>query len=100
MYDAPRPEICTEIGYYYKERKNFERALRWFLTALSSNNYASKGFVLIDYRGYIPCIEACVCSGELGDLASARIYNEKAAEYRPESPAVINNRKYLEARGF
>jgi glycosyltransferase involved in cell wall biosynthesis len=99
LYDAPRPEICTRIGYYYKEKKNFECALKWFLTALGASNRSSKGFVLLDYCGYIPCIEACVCSGELGDLGSAKIYNEKAAEYRPESPAVINNRKYLEARG-
>ena len=95
-YDAPRAEICTQIGYYYKEQKNFATALKWFRIALGLGKPESIGFILPDCWGYIPSIECCVCYCELGDFAKAKIYNELAATHKPESEAVEINRRYLE----
>jgi glycosyltransferase involved in cell wall biosynthesis len=95
MYDAPRAEICSEIGYYYKRMRNFRTALKWFDFAANLGAPVTSGFILLDYWGYIPNIECCVCSCELGDFEKATEYNEKAAVYKPQSEAIKINRQYL-----
>ncbi len=98
VYDAPRAEICSEIGYYYKRERNFTTALKWFDLAANLGDPNSAGFILRDYWGYIPNIEACVCCYELGDYESSRRYNERAAFFRPDSGAVAINRQVLEGK--
>ena len=95
-YDAPRAEICTEIGYYYKRQNNFTQALKWFKIAADLDVPTSAGFILWDYWGYIPSVECCVCSYKLGAIEEAKLFNEKAAKYKPNSAAVGHNRKILE----
>jgi glycosyltransferase involved in cell wall biosynthesis len=95
-YDSPRAEICSEIGYYYKLIGNYKVALNWFDLAANLKKPDSIGFILTDYWGYIPNLEACVCSYILGDLKKSEEYNEKAALYRPYSEAVATNRKLFE----
>ena len=97
-YDAPRAEVCSEIGYYYKRARNFSVALKWFRLAINVGKPDSAGFILEDYYGYIPNIECCVCCCELGDFESARIYNEQAAVYKPDAAAIEINRKVLESK--
>jgi glycosyltransferase involved in cell wall biosynthesis len=94
-YGSPRAEIFSELGYYYKRERNITAALGWFKAAANLGESDSMGFILKDYWGYIPNIEACVCSSELGDIASAKAFNEKAALYKPDDPAVEYNRKYF-----
>jgi glycosyltransferase involved in cell wall biosynthesis len=94
-YDSPRAEICSEIGYYYKKMRLFAIALKWFTIAASIETPNTAGFILRDYYGYIPNIESCVCASELGDFISARVYNEKAATFKPNSQAVAINRRFL-----
>ena len=98
LYDAPRAEICSEIGYYYKHEKNYRTALKWFNLAAGLGAPDSAGFILQDYWGYIPNIEACVCAFELGDYESARRYNELAATFKPNAAAIEINRKVLEGK--
>jgi glycosyltransferase involved in cell wall biosynthesis len=88
QYDSPRAEICSELGYYYKNKMDFRRALKWFLVAAFLGDPNSFGFVLIDYWGYIPNIEACVCYSNLGDYENALIFNERAAAYRSDKEAI------------
>jgi glycosyltransferase involved in cell wall biosynthesis len=95
LYDAPRAETCSEIGYYYKRGGFFTPALKWFKIAANLGSPDSAGFILMDYWGYIPCVECCVCFCELGDFENAKIYNERAGVFRPDSPAVKHNREYL-----
>ena len=94
LYDAPRAEICCEIGYYYKRAKNYLCAFKWFRLGASLGQPESAGFILQDYWGYIPNIECCVCLCELGRFAEANIYNERAAEFK-NTAAIEINRKYL-----
>lgn len=95
-YDSPRAEICTEIGYLYKYNKDFKTAQKWFDLAANLKKPDSIGFILRDYWGYIPNIEACVCCFELGDYEKAKEYNEHASFYKPDSEAVSINRRLLE----
>ncbi len=98
IYDAPRAEICSEIGYYYKKEQDYKTALKWFNLAAGLDETDSRGFILKDYWGYIPNIEACVCAFELGDFDAAYRYNERAAEFKPNAAAIAINRKVLEGR--
>ena len=94
-YDIPRPEICCELGYYYKEEGRYDQAFRWFDLATRLPRAASVGFVFSDYSGYIPNLEACVCLSLLGDYKRANEYNEKASFFKPNCPSVQHNREYL-----
>jgi glycosyltransferase involved in cell wall biosynthesis len=98
LYDSPRAEICTETGYYYKRAGQPGVALKWFDLATKLGEPESAGFILWDYWGYIPNVEACVCCYELGDFESAKRYNEQAALCKPDSKAVEINRAVLASR--
>jgi len=96
-YDTPRAEICSEIGYYYKHQQNYAQALKWFQLATGLERPDTNGFILLDYWGYIPNIECCVCCCHLKAFALAKEYNERAAAFKPDSVAVKTNREYLKS---
>lgn len=97
QYDTPRADICCQLGYYYKQSDDYKRALFWFKLATELNIPESNwGFIEKDYWGYIPCIEMCVCHDKLGNITEAIRCNNKAAEYKPDDPAVLYNRRYFE----
>ena len=56
------------------------------------------GFVSPDCYGYLPCIQLCVCYSRLGDRERAETFNELAASYKPDSPAVRHNRVVFQTR--
>ena len=94
-YDFPRAEICCEIGYYYKRANNYSTALKWFQIAANLDPIDSAGFVLQDYWGYIPNIESCVCAYHLGNYENAKMFNERAATFKPAADAIKINRDFL-----
>ena len=94
-YDAPRAEICCEIGYYYKRMNNYAVALKWFQIAANLSPTQSAGFILQDYWGYIPHIESCVCFCHLGDYTNAKKSNDRAATFKPDAAAIEINRNFL-----
>lgn len=94
-YDSPRAEICCQVGYYYKGQGDYLRALNWFATAAALPKGDSLGFVLQDYRGYIPHIELAVCYYTLGNLEKAILHNELAGQYKPDNPSVVSNRIFF-----
>ena len=95
-YAPPRSEICCELGYFYKRRGEYKKALDWFSLASETGKTDSPGFVFHDYAGYIPNIECCVCACNLGLFREAYEYNEKAGECKPGDPSYLHNKKYLE----
>jgi tetratricopeptide (TPR) repeat protein len=94
-YDSPRAEVCSEIGYYYKNLGDYGLAFKWFETAANLNMEAPIGIISNDYYGYIPNIEACVCLSYLGDQERANIFNEKAAKFKPNDASVLQNREFF-----
>ncbi len=97
-YDSPRAELCSEIGYYYKDAGNYSLAFRWFDTACNLRHFDSVGFLLLDYWGYIPNVEACVCLSHMGEYKRAARYNERAGSFKPKNAAVLHNREFLTAK--
>ena len=59
--------------------------------------FRSGSFVSPDCYGYLPCIQLCVCYSRLGDAKRANAFNELAALYKPDSPAVHHNRAIFQA---
>jgi len=96
-YDTPRAETCCQIGYYFMEQSRYRQAAFWFELALKvEKDKNCLGFQQEDYWGYIPCIELAVCYDRLGEHEKAASYNEMAFEFKPESLAVLQNKKYFE----
>lgn len=99
LYDVPRAELCCQIGYFFKEQREYARAAFWFENVLRLEKPAhSWGFIQHDAWDYIPSLECAVCYDRLGQLQRAALYNELAGSFKPDSPAVAQNRVYFEAR--
>jgi glycosyltransferase involved in cell wall biosynthesis len=95
-YDTPRPEICCELGYFYKDKREFDKAIFWFESALRLNKMdRTWGYTMRDCYGYIPAIELCVCYYEIGDVLRAREYNDLASQYKPEATVVLYNKEFF-----
>jgi glycosyltransferase involved in cell wall biosynthesis len=95
-FDTPRAEICCRIANHFQELQQYKQAIFWYETATKLEQPKdNRGFILHDYWGFIPNIQLCVCYDKLGKLEEAMKYNEKAASFKPNSPAVIYNRNYF-----
>ena len=95
-YDNPRAEICCQLGSFYFEDMEYEKAIFWYkLASEIKKPIDSWDFISHDYFGYIPNIQLCVCYDKLGKIDEAIKYNNKAAEYKPNNPAVIHNKNYF-----
>lgn len=100
-YDVPRAETCCDIGQHFLDRELWEQAAYWYSRALECQRRDDRGgFVLPEAYGYLPCIQLCVCCSRLGRQEEAYAYNERAAAYRPDSPAVAHNREYFAGLGY
>ena len=96
-FDAPRAELCCEIGKHFLERGNYHIAVYWYEMALKRpKNEHAGGFVLPDCYDYIPFLQLCVCFDKIGDRAKAKEYNEMAGACKPYSKAYLYNKQYFE----
>ncbi len=95
-YDNPRAEICCKLGKYFQEHGSLEQAIYWYQHATQCQKKdRNGGFTYDDCYGFIPNIQLCVCYDQLGDHEIAQTYNEEAAKFKPDSPAVLHNRQYF-----
>ncbi len=96
-YDCPRAEVCCEIGLWFFQREQYRQAAYWYALALTcARDDRRGGFVSPDCYGYLPCIQLCVCYDRLGDPSKAKEFNELAALFKPDSPAVLHNREIFQ----
>ena len=97
-YDWPRAEVCCEIGNWFFRKEEFRQAAYWYTLALTCTRDDRRGgFVSPDCYGYLPCIQLCVCHSRLGDPKKAEAFNDLAASFKPDSPAVEHNRAVFQA---
>lgn len=95
-YDLPRAEICCEIGYYFKQKGEYKKAVFWFEMALKTGEQSSaNGFVSEDCKIYIPALEIAVCYDYLGETIKAMRYNDLAGVVKPNSQAYLHNKEYF-----
>lgn len=94
--DCPRGETCCALAGIEMEDGRLAQAKFWYETALRAPYAEQNGaFVKPLCYGYLPCLGLCVCCDRLGRHAEAAEWNERAAVYCPESPAVAYNRRYF-----
>ena len=97
-YDRPRAEVCCEIAHWFFRKEKYQQAAYWYALALTCTRDDRRGgFVSPDCYGFLPCIQLCVCCSRLGDQKRAETFNELAASYKPDSPAVRHNRTFFQA---
>jgi len=98
-YDTPRAEACCQIGSFFIDQGKYSQATFWFELVLKlKKDNDNWGFYQKDYWGYFPCIELAVCYDKLGEYEKAALFNEMAAQYKPDSFEVLHNKKYFENR--
>lgn len=94
--DAPRAEICCDIGKHFFDRDQYGSAIFWYQTAASCELEIRNGaFCLTDCYGYIPYMQLCVCFDRLGERDKAIEYNEKAGLIKPEDKGYLFNKNYF-----
>lgn len=94
--DLPRAETCCDIARHFFDREQWAQAEYWYRRALDCpRRDGDGGFVSPDAYGFLPCIQLCVCCHRMGRLEEAERWNEQAAAYKPDSPAVRQNREYF-----
>ena len=97
-YDLPRAEVCCDIGRHFFDRSLWQQAAYWYHRALDCKRQDDRGgFISPDDYGYTPCLQLCVCYSRLGQNSAAAEYNERAAAFKPDSPAVAYNRAYFQS---
>ncbi len=97
-YDRPRAEVCCELGRWFFRREALSLAAYWYSLALTCvRDDRRGGFVSPDCYGYLPCIQLCVCYSRLGDQRRAKRMNELAAAFKPDAPAVLQNRAFFQS---
>lgn len=95
-YDAPRAELCCELGGYFMDRGEYRTAAFWYETAAGRPmEEQNGGFCLADCYGYIPYMQLCVLYDRLGERRKAVEYNEKAGRIKPDDPGYLYNRDYF-----
>lgn len=100
LYDAPRAEICCELGYIFIKKEMYSTAAFWFKTALDCKKSTNGAFVSEDCYGFIPAIELAVCYDKLGDIKTAEYYNELAGTFKPDAPSYLYNKQYFNKKHY
>ncbi|AHF09000.1 MULTISPECIES: glycosyltransferase [Dehalobacter] len=96
-YDIPRAEVCCRLGYYYKSREDYKKAIFWFelATKLKKPNQ-TWGMVEHDCWDFIPYTELCSCYYRVGHPKEALYYNSLALETKPKDAMSLSNKAFLE----
>ena len=76
--------------------QNYHCAVFWYKSALEMQPESFSGaFIQPDCYGYIPAIQLCVCYDKLKDFETAKLYNEIAGSFKPDSDAYKQNTEYF-----
>ena len=99
-FSIPRPELCCDIGWWFFRRERYPEAAWWYRRALENRKTAgNEGFIQEELRGYVPCLQLCVCYDRMGKRGLAARYNEMADRFRPGSEVCEQNRRYFRKTG-
>lgn len=98
QYDHPRSEFCCRLGFYFLKKKELNAAIFWYKLAteikLPSHNLSLQ---YPKFSTWLPHLQLCVCYDQLGQHKIANEHNEKARQFRPDDPRILQNKKYLES---
>ncbi len=94
-FSTPNAEICCRIGELLMQ-KDLAQAKFWYSCALICEKEFEKGAFIEDaYYGFIPYIQLSVICYNLGDLAQAKSFHQKAKAINPNHPSILYNEKFF-----
>lgn len=95
----PKPELCCDLGWWFFAGGRYRDAIFWYREAPQTGKWTGEdGFVMPEYRGYVPYLQMCVCYDRLGEWKMAERYNELAERCRLGTEACRLNREYFDKR--
>ncbi|MED2765491.1 hypothetical protein P4283_26255 [Bacillus thuringiensis] len=83
------------IRHILMEKQEYEKAVRWHLAATKIKQPTTAMLYNPASYNWIPYFQIGICYSYLGDYRKACHYNELAAKYIPENPAVVYNLQYF-----
>ena len=93
----PRADSCCCIGEIYLLKNNFEWAKFWFEKALNNMTvWVDEILPDKDYFTIIPLLKLAFISYSLGDITSAKEYNDAVLLIEPENKIAKSNQKEFE----
>lgn len=96
-FDAPRAEVCCDIGKHFFDRGQYRLSLYWYHQAYDTPwDEGNTGFQLPDCYDYIPALQLAVCYYRLGNLEKAISFNEIAGKAKSHSEAYEKNRVFFQ----
>ncbi|MEI7028195.1 glycosyltransferase [Paenibacillus sp. y28] len=98
QYTSPRAEFCCRLGYYFLHQNELHTAVFWYQLATDRQPPENHwGFYNPACSTWLPHLQLCVCYDRLGNHELAYKHNELARQYRPDDPAILQNKAYLES---
>jgi glycosyltransferase involved in cell wall biosynthesis/predicted SAM-dependent methyltransferase len=91
-----RAEPYYLMAQYWESKGQWLRAIQWyeFCTAVKRPKDLLASYQP-DFYTWKPCLQLCVCYNNIGNLEKSLEWNNKALQYRPQDPRLINNKKIL-----
>jgi glycosyltransferase involved in cell wall biosynthesis len=95
IYDVPRPEVSCLLGDFYKNKRNYKKAITWYRLALEIEEDDHPGFKQVAYSTWYPHLQLCACYWEIGDVTQSVEHHNKAKIYRPNDSNVKKNEEFF-----
>lgn len=96
LYGPPRAEMCCQVGAFYLESNEWERAVFWYETATTLGE--PRGYLAMvdqDAWTWLPHLQLCLCYDRLGNREKARYHHEQSYRYHPTHPSILYNQAYF-----
>jgi glycosyltransferase involved in cell wall biosynthesis len=91
-YDAPRPELCCRLGYYFLEKGRYHQAIFWYKAATEAPEHVNPWTILNKVsRTWLPHMQLGLCYYNMGKYEEAYHHNQQALAYRPDDPTIKAN---------
>ncbi|SHH97780.1 glycosyltransferase family 2 protein [Virgibacillus chiguensis] len=94
-FDLPRPEVLCRLGDHFMNKNSFQKAIRWYMLALTIEVENDAGFTNIAYTTWYPHLQMCVCYWRLGNKQKSYEHHLKVKEHDPYSEFAIKNEKFF-----
>ncbi len=95
-YDLPRAEACCQIGAFFFNANQLDRAIFWYELATNLKQPPeTMGALERAAWSWLPHLQLCVCNDRLGNLEKARRHNDIALSYNPTHPSMLYNKSYF-----
>ncbi|WP_214481362.1 tetratricopeptide repeat protein [Bacillus sp. SM2101] len=97
--DSPKAEICCRLATCFQLKNDIHQAISWYkiATTIEIPQLEDCGFPIFQESCYtwIPHLKLCACYIYLEDYSKAKVHNELAEKYIPNSFAVKEYNRFL-----